>query len=204
MADETASGLPYPELPDANNPPADFKALAEAIDAIYGKSVANVAALPATAAFKNQQIYVEDIDTIVYYDESTAAWEGYWKNFTPTWANTTLGTGVTNQARYMKRGKLLVVWFNFIFGAGGAFTGVPTMSTPLTLATSENLDIGVVRMLDASGPTRRHGSVQIFTSTTVGFELENATPIGVQTSGTAPWTWTVSDALRGTYTAELA
>lgn len=56
----STNGLPVPTLSSANNPPADFLALANAIDEIYGKNVSTTSALPATGNFVGQQIWVSD------------------------------------------------------------------------------------------------------------------------------------------------
>ena len=65
----STNGLPVPALSSANNPPADFLALANAVDATYGGSVANWAALPATGNFKGKRLWVTDISVV-------ATWNG--------------------------------------------------------------------------------------------------------------------------------
>lgn len=65
----STNGLPVPALSSANNPPADFLALANAVDAAYGGSVANWAALPATGNFAGKRLWVSDIKVV-------ATWNG--------------------------------------------------------------------------------------------------------------------------------
>lgn len=65
----STNGLPVPALSSANNPPADFLALANAVDAAYGGSVANWAALPATGNFAGKKLWVTDIKVV-------ATWNG--------------------------------------------------------------------------------------------------------------------------------
>jgi hypothetical protein len=58
----TANGLVIPpDLKADNNPPADFKALAESVDATYGGNVANAGALPAAGKFPGQRVWLVDV-----------------------------------------------------------------------------------------------------------------------------------------------
>lgn len=73
-----------PTLNDAANVPLYFEQLYAALVADNQTTVADIASLPATPEFKGQRIYVQDLDCIVWYDDKTAAWQGYWKSYTPT------------------------------------------------------------------------------------------------------------------------
>lgn len=124
-------------------------------------------------------------------------------SYVPTWTNVTPGTSTNlNTASYSRVGDWVMMRFLMRLGTGGSFTGVPTMSLPFTPVDDFLTgDIGVARLVDASPSTRRHAAVQgVAGSATVTFEVENGTPIGVQTSASAPWTWTVNDYISGTLT----
>lgn len=203
MADETASGLPYPELPDANNPPADFRALAEAIDAIYGQAVANAGALPASGDFPGQRKFLTDTKEVAVWNGTT--WEGYWKSFTPTWTNVTLGTtSLVNTGKYLILGKQATVKFNLVLGTGGAFTAGGTLLTlPVTMADTDLRAVGLAMMADGgAGASFRGALIRPSTSTTVAFTgLDVA---GANLSPTVPWTWGPGDSLAGTVECEVA
>jgi hypothetical protein len=67
----TTNGLPYPAITDANNPPADFQALAAAVDSTYGRSVTNSGSLPGAGSFAGQRIWVADIKTHAVWSGSS-------------------------------------------------------------------------------------------------------------------------------------
>lgn len=67
----STNGLPVPTLSSANNPPADFLALANAVDAAYGGKVANTAALPAAGAFLGQKLWVIDKKAFARWNGAT-------------------------------------------------------------------------------------------------------------------------------------
>ena len=84
----TTNGMPVPDLGDSNNPPADFLALGNAVDAFYGGAVANAAALPALGDFPGQRKFITDTKEVATWNGT--AWTGYTVAFTPTHACFTL------------------------------------------------------------------------------------------------------------------
>jgi lysophospholipase L1-like esterase len=65
----TEHGLPVPDgLGSENNPPADFEALALAIQKTYGGSVNTAAELPSAGAFEGQRIWLRNIRGWVIWD----------------------------------------------------------------------------------------------------------------------------------------
>lgn len=199
MADETASGLPYPELPDDNNPPADFRALAEAIDALYGGTVANVAALPALPAFKGQRIYVQDVDAIAWYDDKTAAWQGFARDYVPGTAGTVAPT-VTGTTYTITPDEMVEIDFKILLTA--IITATLTMDLPAGITFHANEDVvkylGGALLRDTSAAARQFGYVVPLDADSVAF-LYNATAAtaGVVSTGTTPWTWAAADTVSG-------
>lgn len=81
----TPNGLVTPPLTGADpNIPRDFLALANSVDALYGKRVANAAALPVSGAFEGQKIYLQDVD-------ADAQWNGAAWIYDTAWVQPTLG-----------------------------------------------------------------------------------------------------------------
>lgn len=109
----TANGLPYPAITDDNNPPDDIRALAEATDTKYGRSVANTGALPGSGDFPGQRIWVADIKT-------HAKWTG------TAWVNEPIQAGgkITSTAPGIDFGSPAI--HNITFPAG-RFTSAPVI-----------------------------------------------------------------------------
>lgn len=209
MADATASGLPYPELPDDNNPPADFRALAEAIDAIYGSSVANTAALPVLPAFKGQRIYVEDIDAIAWYDDKTSAWQGFWKPYTPTIGGT---ANPTLAFEHLIEGENVRVRVKLTLTA--AITTLLSASLPVAVHASYTSAVSVFdgalmyRDTSAGGSARSVGWPVYGGSDTINFSYNET--VGVNNSVTAGTgrplaaAWASGDTIDGEFTYRRA
>lgn len=69
----TTNGMEVDDLGDAPNGPALALNLGNQVDAFYGGSVANFAALPASGEFTGQRIYLEDPDTFAVW--TATAWK---------------------------------------------------------------------------------------------------------------------------------
>lgn len=157
-----------------------------------------VAAAVLTAAQLNQQLR----DNML----SLSTWTAY----TPTWANTTLGTtGLVNSAKYIVAGKVVTVKFQLTFGTGGSFTGVPSMSLPAGLAPASSAICGLGAAIadDTSAGAAARRSITVYqnsVSAVVAF-LANGDDAGTKivTTGT-PFTWAAGDTLAGTFTYEAA
>lgn len=187
MADETASGLPYPELPDDNNPPADFKALAEAIDAIYGANVANFAALPAAGDFVGQRIFLVDVKQYAQWDGSS--WGPDWTAYSPAIVGT---AAPTLDCKYIRTSRKLVTVQGLITLTAGV-TADLSMALPSTAASPIRSNLGGVTLYHPSTGAERQAWARLASTTSVQFSYENATPAQVLAGVGNPWTWVAAD-----------
>lgn len=128
---------------------------------------------------------------------------GVWKSYTPTFANTTKGSG-TVEGYYTQIGKTVHFRASFTLAADSAVGTTPTVSLPVTAVANTSL-MGQSISLD-SGSNNYLGSL-LYASTTT------ATPVVAATNGnyssvvtftaTVPFTWTTNDriSVSGTYEA---
>lgn len=118
-------------------------------------------------------------------------------NYTPTFANTTLGNG-TVAGRFSMRGRYVKFRATFTLGGTSAVASNPTVSYPVTAATiTQNMPIGVTNSQDTGS------------ASTMGLLLYSSTTVGLPTCGVAsgaytqlsgltslvPFTWGSTDAL---------
>lgn len=127
----TANGLPYPQLNDSNNPPADIQALALKVDTIYGGNVANFAALPASGDFIGQRKWLVDVKRFATWNGTVWETDGAW--ITPTLLNSWVSFdngAVYEIPQYTKAGRFVVLKGLMKSGTGIAFT-LPAGYRPL-------------------------------------------------------------------------
>lgn len=111
----STNGLPVPDLSDDNNPPADLLALANAVDAAYGRNVANFAALPAAGSFAGQRIWLVDV-------KQFAIWDGAaWKYSLGTWVACAAISPFTSNA-YVRKEGTRVTMAGYVARASGSAT----------------------------------------------------------------------------------
>ena len=126
-----------------------------------------------------------------------------WDSYTPTFANTTLGSG-TVTGKYIQIGRTVHFWAKFTLGAGSAMGTSPTVTLPVTSTTLDNTHfLGLVDILDANVGHYLGFAYWNTTSTAGVFSMNSAGTYGIASGVTAtiPMTWTSTDSLtfRGTY-----
>jgi len=132
-----------------------------------------------------------------------------WSSYTPTFTNTTLGSGSV-AGKYKQLGKTVFFRASFTFGAGSAVSGSVTVSLPVTsiAVPDTKMPIGQVEYND-SDSSLFHGSV-VWTTTTTATLRVDTTIGGVGTyvrqdvtSSTIPFTWASGDEMhvQGMYEA---
>lgn len=117
--------------------------------------------------------------------------------WTPSYANLTIGNGtVTN--KYTQLGKFVFFYWNFVLGGTSSVGTAPTVSTPVTLASSLTMVMGGGRIADNSPAALYPLSPQVLTTTTVRpmrFTSDSPTQLATLT-GSAPITWATSDVIQ--------
>jgi hypothetical protein len=142
---------------------------------------------------------------------------GAWHDWTPTYANLTVGSG-TVVARYMQIGKTVIVKFKFTFGSGSSINTTPTVSFPVTAASDVfgemflglamfvhigSADFTGLAVCDSSSPTSDFAFRDIAT-------IGGSNPVnivgnsGQQITSNAPFTWAIGDILYTSFTYEAA
>lgn len=191
---------PTPELSVAADVPADMKALADAADATVATfasaPVGTAGSLPVSGV-AGQRIYIEDINTFAYWDEGLGSWEGYYKAYTPTVANT---TSPTLACKRLINGEEVTV--KFLITLTAAVTSTLTMSLPVAPHADVNSEqhLGGVDLRDASGGAARHSAFATrsgATSNVLFYYDATAATTSFVTSGANPWTWAAGDTIGG-------
>jgi len=123
-------------------------------------------------------------------------------NYTPAFANTTLGTGFTRFGRYLAFGKLVVGVGGFVLGTGGANTGTLTMSLPFTAGTTGADWVFAGRAYKSGGSNAASGLGVIVDGESIG---KNIVTLGVDFwNATRPFTWAAGDSFRSIFVFERA
>lgn len=121
-----------------------------------------------------------------------------WTSYTPTIAATTgsptIGNG-TMSAKWCRVGKMIKVQVDLVFGSTTSFgaSGAVTMSLPVAANSITPAHAGSGFIIDASASARRMMAVEMATTTTCIFVVDNNG--GIATFA-VPWTWTTSDVFR--------
>lgn len=131
-----------------------------------------------------------------------------WTTWAPTYANLTVGNGVTT-ARYARVGRWVAFELKFVMGSTSAMGTNPTFTLPVTAASRYTLNMehyGTISIFDTSVPAIYAGIS--FTSTTGIGLLGVYNASGTYTTITGftsaiPMTWAVGDAfsVKGWYEA---
>lgn len=138
----------------------------------------------------------------------TNALAGSWTTWTPTYSNFTIGNG-TVTARYTQIGKLVVFYFNWVWGSTSSIDGAnATISAPVEASSSYpdgDMPLGTARYQE-TGTAARMGYVRLETTTTLRPVVNSATTTYVRDAGitsTVPFTWGNTDvmSLQGVYEA---
>ncbi len=171
---------------------------------VFASATARNTALTAPA--EGQHAYLSDVNQITVYDGtswrpiSTSSWTSY----SPTLVNITLGTGGTSVFSYAVSGTTVTVRGIITLGTGGALTGSPTFTLPLT-AQAQNI-LGVARLTDTG--TADYAGLCIYASSTTATlrALNAAGTYAVNTilSATIPFTWGNTDIIAVNITYEAA
>lgn len=116
-----------------------------------------------------------------------------WQDWTPTWANLTVGDGSLDLANYSRVGDSIHFLLIFTFGSTSAITGAPTFTLPVTASQAF---IAFGRFYDDSATTYYEGRCDFASTTTAGFAA--ATTSGTYltrtaVSSTVPFTWATDD-----------
>lgn len=140
------------------------------------------------------------------YDATPQGFPQYF-NYTPTWTGLTIGNA-TQSFAYNQIGKTVIVRFSVVFGSTTSVSGATSFTLPVTANAGYTLihHVGVVRFQDASS-TDSTGVVGLISTTNAQLIAINSgsTYLGeVDLSSTVPFTWTTSDAIKGTITYEAA
>lgn len=129
-------------------------------------------------------------------------------NWTPTLSNITKGSG-TESARFIMISKEFVFRYSLIFAANSAMGSNPTISFPITTASTYTADVsrvGETNILD-SGTLLMFGQARWKTTTTFEPCVTNASTTYASLSllsSTSPMTWTTNDQLTVFGRAEAA
>lgn len=205
MGTTTNFDWPYPELGDASNVPLRIQQLAEAADTTVATvaiaPVADIASLPVTGE-PGQRIYVEDIDTLAWWDQKTAAWQGFARAYSPAVAGTS-GEDVSNTSYLIEPSGMVEVNFNILFTAAASATIVMDLPAGIDLHADEQTTshaLGFVALKDASGANNRQIALALSSGATAVFFACNATAtttVNVGVGGAGPWTWASGDSISG-------
>lgn len=134
---------------------------------------------------------------------------GAWSNWTPVLTadsgDPTLGSGSSSLGRYIKQGKTVHGWGRITFGSSGASAGSGQYELSIPEGPMQNSTapvLGTALLYDASAALFRVGVVYNLDTSEVRIAYDNST--NLVASSTAPWTWTVNDAIFWDFRYELA
>lgn len=122
-----------------------------------------------------------------------------WKTYTPTFSNTTLGSGST-AGRYCIIGKTMVIDGMFTLGAGSAVSGDVMMSMPAGVNVNITLGtrvVGEATFVD-TGTTRYWGRVQVnggdaTVLNIVAEKVDGTYNVRATLAAAVPHTWAATD-----------
>lgn len=139
-----------------------------------------------------------------------AAWTAYTPTLTASTTNPTMGTGSVVSGYYMQIGKIVFYRFYLSFGTGmTAGTGSYEISLPVTAAATGGAGpntVGSLFIYDSSANIAYTGLVgNVGTNTAKLTDIYYAQGTTLTAMGAAaPWTWAVSDQIRGAIVYEAA
>lgn len=132
MALTTTNGMSIDDLSAAPNGPGLAQQLGNQVDAFYGGSVANAAALPASGKFAGQRVWLVDV-------KSHAIWTGSAWDYDTAWVVPTLGSSWTSfdagaafdNPAYCRKGGVVHLKGAIKGGTSGTAFTLPTGMRPL-------------------------------------------------------------------------
>ena len=141
--------------------------------------------------------------------ENLNAIGGAWTSYTPTWTGLTVGNA-TQDSRYIKAGRLVVMQMKLTFGSTTSVTGTPEFTVPVALDGSYTAfsPVGNAHYLDSSAdngffsnlvPNVGLTGVRCFVTLTSGTHAQ-----AQNVSSIVPFTWAVSDVMQGLLVYEAA
>lgn len=130
-----------------------------------------------------------------------------WFNYTPTWSGITVGNA-TQASAFSMIGKTVHVLVSLTFGSTTSVSGATNITLPITADSSYSSihHAGIARLQDANGADTT-AAVGLNSTTTAQIVYGNTAStylIEVDLSSTTPFTWTTSDAIKGTLTYQAA
>ncbi len=172
---------------------------------VFATATARNTALPSPA--EGMHAYLSDVNQVTVYDGtswrpiSTSSYTSY----SPTLVNVTLGTGGTSVFSYSVSGTQVNVRGAITFGTGGALTGSPTFTLPLTAVAGQSI-FGSARFTDTG--TADYAGSTIYASTTTAtmrcFNAAGTYAVNTILSGTVPFTFGNTDVIAVNFTYEAA
>jgi hypothetical protein len=130
---------------------------------------------------------------------------GAWTSFTPTLTNMVLGNG-TASAKYCQIGKVVFVFFSFVFGSTSTMSNYPGVTLPIAPVAYAGLLNGNVYMLD-SGTAEYYGVVYNDSGVRGTFFAQSASGSYVRDAivgANIPMTWGTNDKLQASFWYEVA
>jgi hypothetical protein len=144
--------------------------------------------------------------------EGDLTWGGAaWVNWTPTWANLTLGNG-TVVAKFKRLGRTVIARISLVFGSTTTIdASLPTFTLPVTAASYPNLQsttpIGAGRFYDQSLDATFETLV-VMSSTTIGrlqhLAVAGSNVTSAAPTATVPFTWAINDQMAAQFIYEAA
>ena len=130
---------------------------------------------------------------------------GAWTSFTPTLTNMVLGNG-TASAKYCQIGKVVFVFFSFVFGSTSTMSNYPGVTLPIAPVAYAGLLNGNVYMLD-SATAEYYGTVYNDSGVRGTFFAQSASGSYVRDAiigASVPMTWTTNDKIQASFWYEVA
>lgn len=134
---------------------------------------------------------------------------GAWSNWTPTFANMTLGNGTVNFAKYVQHGKTTKCRIHVTIGTTTSITGQIGFSPPVTLAAGhfDNFPLESIMRLDDNNSTDYAGIIAVSSTTLLKLQAIGAGAATADIQGTStatPFGWAAADYFAGSFSYEAA
>lgn len=134
---------------------------------------------------------------------------GAWTAYTPTWTNLTVGNA-TQEAAYLRVGRMYVVRFRLTFGSTTSISGQPEITLPnsasIASGYTDGTPLGFVQFADA-GTASYLGQIAKSTSVATRVRMYSLNASGTyltmgSASNTVPFTWVTGDVIDGQFVFE--
>jgi hypothetical protein len=117
-----------------------------------------------------------------------------WTTFTPTWTNVTVGNASVNSGKYLKLGKIVFFRIDLVLGSTSAVTGAISVAFPVTAQVGSSFAVARGEAIDASTGDAFELHGRLSSSSVFALLSDNGTKL-VNTTGSVPFTWAISDEL---------